>query len=72
MYSPSVFVEAWIAHRMGRRDLFCGVTTPDDRREILRRAITETGLADRPVGMRRDGTQETWAQMFERLYGCPL
>lgn len=66
---PTLRIDVWIATRLGRTDLYQGVTTPSDRMERQRREIVRQGIADhRVVG----ASTETWGAMFERLHGEPL
>lgn len=68
---PSVQVEAWICDRL-RKDLFAGLTTPEERRERLRREIVERDMAHAVAGKRKGQTCESWSELFERIYGEPL
>jgi hypothetical protein len=65
--------EAWLAQRLGEHGagIFTGLTDRDVRRERIRAAIVEHGLEAVIVG-RHEGRPETYAQVFERLYGTPL
>lgn len=68
---PTVTEEAWLAKKLGlRHRLFEGVTTPEIRRERVRAAIVEIGGEVRAGS--RNGVPETWARLFERLYGVAL
>ncbi len=69
---PTVQVEAWILSRLGARNLFDGVTTPDDRRERLRAYLVNRQMQDAIAGRRKGQTCESWSDLFERLYGEPL
>lgn len=71
MNIPAVAVEDWICRRL-RLDLFAGTTTPDERRERLRREILERDLAEAIAGKRKGHPAETWRDIFERVYGQPL
>lgn len=68
---PSVQVEAWICDRL-RKDLFAGLTTPEERRERLRNEIIDRCMCDAIAGRRKGQTCESWSELFERLYGEPL
>lgn len=72
MIGPTTQVETWIAWRIGRPDLFAGVTTPDERRERVRSAIVNDCLSDAIVGRRPGHPCETWTDLFTRVYGQPL
>jgi hypothetical protein len=62
----SLRIDLWIARRLGRPDLYSGVTIPSERMERQRREIVRQGLDDhRVVG----ASTETWAQLFERVHG---
>lgn len=65
--------ERWLAKRLGEHGagIFTGLTDRDVRRERIRAAIVEHGLEAVIVG-RHEGRPETYAQVFERLYGTPL
>ena len=69
---PTTVVEAWIARRLDRPDLFAGVTTAEDRRERVRRAILDGGKSEAVAGRRPGYGCETWRETFERVYGQPL
>lgn len=68
---PTVQVESWICDRL-RKDLFCGLTTAEERRERLRAEILERDMAEAVAGRRKGQTCESWAELFERIYGEPL
>ncbi len=66
--------ELWISRRLrehGGGDLFEGDTNTAQRKERLRTAIQEVGLACVIVGSKQ-GKPVTWQQAFESLYGEPL
>jgi len=65
----SLRIDMWIAHRLGRPDLYSGVTGPTDRMERQRREIVRQGLADHRVVA---ASTETWAGLFERVNGEAL
>ena len=67
----SLVAEIWLSRKLKRPDLFSGLTDATERRERLRKAITEQQLEDVEIG-KRDGKPETYAQTFARLYGQPL
>jgi len=70
---PSVAQEVWLARRLGDATFAEGVTSAEERRERLRRRIVESGRAGEHIGRSAvDGTELTFAAMFERLYGVPL
>lgn len=68
---PSVQVEAWICSRL-KLGLFDGITTPEQRRERVRKEILGRCLADAVAGRRKGQPCETWADVFQRVYGQPL
>lgn len=72
MIGPTTQVETWIAWRIGRPDLFAGITTPDERRERVRMAILDRGMAEAIAGRREGHPCETWSALFTRVYGVPL
>jgi hypothetical protein len=69
---PTIATEVWISRRLMRPDLFAGVTDQADRRELVRRVILDGDMAEAIAGKRRDAACETWAELFERVYGDPL
>lgn len=69
---PRASIEYWIAKRLGQPDLIAGVTTADDRRERIRRAILDSQHEEAIAGKRKDAACETWGELFARLYGEPL
>jgi hypothetical protein len=62
--------EMWLADKVGA-DLQ-GTTTSGCRRARVRAAIEAGHLADTVVGKGPDGTPQTAAQAFDRLYGVPF
>jgi hypothetical protein len=69
---PTIATEVWISRRLLRPDLFAGVTDQAERRERVRRVILDGDMAEAIAGKRRDAAYETWAELFERVYGEPL
>lgn len=69
---PTIAVESWIARRLGRPDLFAGVTTADERRERVRQAILDARATHAIAGKRKVGGCLTWADLFAEQYGQPL
>jgi len=66
--------ELWLARRLrehGAR-ITDGVTTREERRERMRAAILENGLASVVLGRGKSGKPMTYAQAFEALYSEPL
>lgn len=65
--------ELWLGARLERHgvSVFAGDTTVEQRRDRVRAAILEHGLETVIAGS-RDRKPETYAQVFERLYGEPL
>ena len=68
---PTLDEEAWLANRLGDRTLFAGTTTPETRRERMRQRIIGDGRQEDVAG-RRNGVEETYGALFERLYGEAL
>ena len=64
--------EAWLAGRVGIKNLNLGLTTRESRREHIRTEIRAGGLANLEAGKRADGRAETFSSAFERLFGEPL
>jgi hypothetical protein len=64
-------LERWIGMRL-KLGVADGDTTPEIRRERIREAIHDRNAANESAGLGPDGTQETYAQLFERMYGMPL
>lgn len=54
------------------RDVTMGVTTIAMRAERLRQVIVRHGLSAVVAGGSRKGKPETYAELFERIYGEPL
>lgn len=69
--APSISEEVWLCKRLGKIDLFDGTITVADRRERLRAWLLTHHYGDAFVG-RRGGREETWRELFERMYGEPL
>lgn len=64
--------ELWLAHRLGQfGHVFGGVTDPAIRKQRIREAIRE-GAHETNIAGRRDGKPETFAEIFERIYGESL
>ncbi len=64
--------EAWLAKRLLEHcgvDVFTGTTNRDVRRERIRTAILERGLANVVLGRGADKKPETYSQIFQRLFG---
>lgn len=64
-------LERWIGMRL-HEHIAAGDTTPEVRRERVREAILSRNVANESAGLGPDGTQETYAQLFERMYGEPF
>lgn len=66
--------ELYLAKRLGDHGagVFTGLTDPAIRRERIRAAILEHGLELVILGRGKDKKPESYAQVFERLYGEPL
>lgn len=68
----------WLAKRLIQHralidaaGIFDGTTTPDERRERIRRVILEQGLSSVIIG-RFNGKPESYADFFQRLFGVAL
>lgn len=72
MIPATVATETWICRRLQAPDLFAGVTTPDERRERVRAEILGRDLQHAIAGRRTGQSPETWAELFQRIYGLPL
>ncbi len=73
MNGPNVVVEAWMAQKLGLPMSWDGgVTTREERRERIRRAIVDTGRESAIAGKRAGQPCETWQALFERVYRQPL
>lgn len=69
------YSERWIALKLGMPlGWDGGVTTAEQRREIIRREILERGIAAEYVSRGHPGREKrvSWAALFERAYGQPL
>lgn len=67
--------ESYFAKRIEEEttlQVFAGTTDPHVRRERIRSAIIECGLAETTFGKRQDGSRETFRQAYERYYAMPL
>ena len=58
--------------RLSQPGLFSGVTDQAERRERVRRAILDGCMAEAVAGKRKGQPCETWADLFERVYGVKL
>lgn len=69
-------VELWVGKRLAEHGVpfvTLGVTTEAERRERIRRGIVDNGLVGVIVGRNpKDRKPETYAQLFERVYGMRL
>lgn len=63
--------ELWMSARLGCRERMLGTTTTESRRAAIRERILELGLASQVAG-RRAGRDETWAELFRRIYRVEL
>lgn len=73
MNGPNAVVEAWMAYRLGLPPSWDGgITTREERRERIRRAIVGEGRQFAIAGKRPGKPAETWEQLFQRVYGQPL
>lgn len=67
-----IVAEQWLARRLQiGLNWDSGVTTREQRRELIRQAIERKGVADERAGW-RNGHPETWSQLFRRVYRTPL
>ena len=64
--------EAWLARRIWLKELFAGLSTPESRREFIRRRIVELRLQQVIAGRLPDKTLVTFTAAFQRLYGTSL
>lgn len=69
-------VELWVGKRLAEHGVPLvtrGVTTAMERRERIRQGIVDNGLSAVIVGRNpKDRKPETYAQLFERVYGMRL
>jgi hypothetical protein len=69
-------VELWLGKRLTEHGVPLvtrGVTTANERRERIRQGIVDNGLSAVIVGRNpKDRKPETYAQLFERVYGMRL
>lgn len=73
MKLASVVAELWIAYQLALPlSWAAGVTTRGQRCDRIRAEILGRNLADRAAGRRVNGSTETWAELFERVYQQPL
>lgn len=75
MTQPADFdTDQRFANRLGAPRLFAvGKTDAGTRRELLRAAIKRGQLGSKSAGFNRKlQKSETWAEVFERVYGEPL
>jgi hypothetical protein len=73
MNGDKLVVEAWMARRLGMPMSWDGgVTTREDRRERIRAAIVSSGREMAIAGRAAGKSCETWAQLFQRVYGQPV
>jgi hypothetical protein len=71
-YDSNTFHQEYaLAERAGCLHIFDGLTTIESRREALRKAIIETGLADEPI-THRAAKGVTFRQIFIETYKEPL
>ena len=69
--------EMWFIKRMNQHgvldatEIFAGITDTSTRRERMRKAVLDNGLAQTTIG-RRNGREETFEDCFERLFSEPL
>lgn len=70
---PTPAEERYLADRLDipAHQLYGGLTDPGIRRDRIRARIIALGWQESRAGY-RDGEAETWAELFERLYGEPL
>jgi hypothetical protein len=67
--------EIWLAECLQKHGVpwaFDGLTSREDRRNVIRGAIMNHGLSAVVAGKNRDGKPQTYAQCFEQVYEEPL
>ncbi len=70
---PRPSAEHWMARKLGLPlDWDGGTTSGEQRREAIRESILRRCLNYATAGRNPQGQSETWAELFERLYGAPL
>ena len=69
-----VNAEAWLIYRLGKlaKHIEDGVTTPEIRRDRLRALLIRERLEMAIAGRGEGGKPETFARVFERIFGEPL
>lgn len=65
-------IDHWFAKRLGKPNLFTGLTDADIRRDRIREEILRQGCADDRLGKNRLGEEETFREAFARLFECDL
>jgi hypothetical protein len=68
----SIVQECWIAKRLRKPDLFCGLVTPAARVGAWRAHLLAQRLGGAIVGHRGPHADEVWREFFERITGEPL
>lgn len=63
--------EQWLGKKLGLADFNTGVTTSEERRERIRAAIIDSGLAEAEC-FTKDGRAQSYAEAFRNTYGSPL
>lgn len=70
MNADKLVVEAWMARKLGLSlGWDGGITTSEDRRERIRAAILQQQRQGSIAGRQTGQPCETWAQLFQRVYG---
>lgn len=68
---PSLTEQVWIEKKLGRPGLLDGKTNNVIFRDRLRAYLLSHELGSAPAG-KKGGADESWAQLFARLYSEPL
>lgn len=73
MVIPSLDAEVWLIARVKAHitGIFDGETSPQIRRDRMRRVLRDNGL-DCVIAGTKEGKPETYAEIFRRLYGEAL
>lgn len=63
--------ELWMSAKLDCRERMMGDTTTEMRRSAIRERILELNVADKVAG-RRAGRDETWRELYRRIYRVEL
>lgn len=70
MSADKLVIEIWMARKLGMPLCWdAGITTNEDRRERIRAAILQQQRQGSIAGRQAGQPCETWAQLFQRVYG---